>query len=73
MCAAAEHRLLSRLPRLSGSDVRALVARFGSLAGVLAAEASALDDMNGFGPNQVKMLRDGLSRLAETDGSERYV
>jgi diadenylate cyclase len=67
------YRLLSRLPRLSEPDIRALVARFGTLAAVLAAEPSALDDMNGFGPNQVKMLRDGLSRLAETDGSERYV
>jgi diadenylate cyclase len=67
------YRLLSRLPRLSEPDIGALVNRFGTLAAVLAAGPSALHDMNGFDANQVEMLRDGLSRLAETDGTERYV
>jgi diadenylate cyclase len=67
------YRLLSRPPRLSEPDIDALVNRFGTLAAVLAAGTGALHDMNGFDANQAKMLRDGLSRLAETDGTERYV
>ena len=67
------HRLLSKVPRLSGAIVDRLVSHFGSLQKLLAANIDDLMDVDGVGEGRARLVREGLSRLAESSILERYV
>jgi diadenylate cyclase len=66
-------RLLSKVPRLPGAIVDRLVAHFGSLQKLLAANVDDLMEVDGVGEGRARVVREGLSRLAETSILERYV
>jgi len=66
------HRLLARVPRLPGGVQDRLVAHFGSLQALLAATADDLQSVDGIGDARARVVREGLSRLAETSIVERY-
>jgi diadenylate cyclase len=67
------HRLLSKVPRLPGAIVDRLVSHFGSLQKLLAANIDDLMDVDGVGEGRARLVREGLSRLAESSILERYV
>jgi diadenylate cyclase len=61
------YRLLSKVPRLHARTVEQLVERFGSISKILAAGPQEMDGIDGIGANRVKVLREGLMRLADVD------
>ncbi len=67
------HRLLSRVQRLPGLVSDRLVDHFGSLQKLLAAGIDDLQAVDGVGESRARMVREGLSRLAESSILERYV
>ena len=67
------HRLLSKVPRLPGAIVDRLVSHFGSLQKLLAANIDDLMAVDGVGERRARLVREGLSRLAESSILERYV
>ncbi|HPB72347.1 MAG TPA: DNA integrity scanning diadenylate cyclase DisA [Phycicoccus sp.] len=67
------YRLLSKVPRLPGAIVERLVDHFGSLQRLLAANLDDLMEVDGVGEGRARLVREGLSRLAETSILERYV
>ncbi|MGL4745725.1 MAG: DNA integrity scanning diadenylate cyclase DisA [Dermatophilaceae bacterium] len=67
------YRLLSKVPRLPGAIVDRLVGHFGSLQKLLAANLEDLMDVDGVGEGRARLVREGLSRLAESSILERYV
>ncbi|HYN30844.1 MAG TPA: DNA integrity scanning diadenylate cyclase DisA [Dermatophilaceae bacterium] len=67
------YRLLSKVPRLPVAIVERLVDHFGSLQKLLAANLDDLMDVEGVGENRARLVREGLSRLAESSILERYV
>ncbi len=67
------YRLLSKVPRLPGAIVDRLVDHFGSLQKLLAAGIDDLMSVDGVGDGRARLVREGLSRLAETSILERYV
>jgi len=67
------YRMLSRIPRLPGSVVTALVQHLGPLQKLLAASTDDLQQVDGVGPQRARSVREGLSRLAESSILERYV
>ncbi|GAB3110599.1 DNA integrity scanning diadenylate cyclase DisA [Janibacter alkaliphilus] len=66
-------RLLAKVPRLPGAIVERLVVHFGSLQGLLAAGVDDLMKVDGVGEGRARLVREGLSRLAESSILERYV
>ena len=66
-------RLISKVPRLPGAIVERLVEHFGSLQRLLAANLEDLMEVDGVGEGRARLVREGLSRLAETSILERYV
>lgn len=60
------YRLLKKVPRLPDSLVAAIVARYGSLQKVLRATAEDLESIDGVQLVTARVLKDGLSRLAES-------
>lgn len=66
------YRLLARVPRLPGTVRESLVDAFGSLQSLLAATADDLQTVGGVGETRARMIREGLSRLAESSIVERY-
>lgn len=66
------YRLLSRIPRLPWPIIEKLVTRFGTLAKLMEADISALDDVDGVGEARARSIKDGLARLAESAVLERY-
>lgn len=66
-------RLLSKVPRLPGAIVERLVDHFGSLQKLLAANIDELMEVDGVGEGRARVVREGLSRLAESSILERYV
>lgn len=66
-------RLLSKVPRLPGAIVERLVEHFGSLQKLLAANIDELMEVDGVGDGRARLVREGLSRLAESSILERYV
>lgn len=66
-------RLLSKVPRLPGAIIERLVAHFGTLQGLLAAGVDDLMAVDGVGEGRARLVREGLSRLAESSILERYV
>lgn len=67
------YRLLSKVPRLPGAIVERLVEHFDSLQRLLAANLEDLMDVEGVGEGRARVVREGLSRLAESSILERYV
>lgn len=67
------YRLLSKVPRLPGTIIDRLVDSFGGLQRLLAAGIDELMTVDGVGEGRAKLVREGLSRLAETSILERYV
>ena len=67
------YRLLSKVPRLPGAIVGRLVEHFGGLQQLLAANIEDLMRVEGVGEGRARIVREGLSRLAETSILERYV
>ncbi|WP_338748562.1 DNA integrity scanning diadenylate cyclase DisA [Janibacter alittae] len=66
-------RILSKVPRLPGAITERLVEHFGSLQPLLAAGLDDLMAVEGVGELRARMVREGLSRLAESSILERYV
>lgn len=60
------HRLLSRLPRLPRHVADAIVQHTGTLQNLLAATTEDLQQVDGVGPLRARVVREGLSRLAES-------
>lgn len=67
------YRLLSKVPRLPGAITDRLIEHFGSLQKLLAADFDDLMAVDGVGENRARVVREGLSRLAESSILERYV
>ncbi len=67
------YRILSKVPRLPWVIVERLVGHFGSLQKLLAASIEELMDVDGVGESRARIVREGLSRLAESSILERYV
>ncbi|MEO6020010.1 MAG: DNA integrity scanning diadenylate cyclase DisA [Knoellia sp.] len=67
------YRMLSKVPRLPGAIVDRLVEHFGSLQKLLAAGVDDLMGVEGVGEGRARLVREGLSRLAESSILERYV
>ncbi|MGH8886859.1 MAG: DNA integrity scanning diadenylate cyclase DisA [Egibacteraceae bacterium] len=66
------YRLLARIPRLSDKVIAQLVGRFSSLARLLDASISELDQVEGIGEARARLIKEGLARLAESSILERY-
>jgi len=66
------YRLLSRIPRLPERTVDALVARFSSLPRLMAASLSDLDAVEGIGGTRARLVKEGLTRLAESSILDQY-
>ena len=66
-------RILNKIPRLPGAIIERLVDHFGSLQPLLAAGLEDLMLVDGVGELRARMIREGLSRLAESSILERYV
>lgn len=67
------YRLLSRVPRLPAEVRRQLVEHFGSLQSLLAATADDLRELDTIGEPRARLVREGLSRLAESSIADHYV
>jgi diadenylate cyclase len=67
------YRLLAKVPRLPRLVVDRLVEHFASLQKLLAATVDDLQTVEGVGETRAKVVREGLSRLAESSILERYV
>jgi diadenylate cyclase len=59
------YRLLHHVPQLPGTIINRLVDRFGTLAALLQADESELDDVEGVGARRARAISDGLRRTAE--------
>ena len=66
------HRLLARVPRLPSTVQTRLIAHFGSLQALMAATVDDLQHVDGVGNARARVVREGLSRLAESSIVERY-
>jgi diadenylate cyclase len=66
------HRLLARVPRLPNGLQARLIEHFGSLQALMAATVDDLQDVDGVGNARARVVREGLSRLAESSIVERY-
>jgi diadenylate cyclase len=67
------YRLLAKVPRLPRLVVDRLVEHFASLQKLFAASVDDLQAVEGVGETRAKVVREGLSRLAESSILERYV
>ena len=66
-------RLISRIPRLPPTIADRLIDHFGSLQALLAAGVDDLTVVDGVSEWRARVVREGLSRLAESSIMERYV
>jgi diadenylate cyclase len=66
------YRLLRKIPRLPPSVVEAIVGRYGSLQKAMSATAGELEAIDGVEAVNARMLKDGLSRLAESSLLDRF-
>ena len=67
------YRLLAKVPRLPASVVDRLVEHFGGLQQLLSAGIDDLQAVEGVGELRARSVREGLSRLAESSITERYI
>jgi diadenylate cyclase len=70
---ARGYRLLSGIQRLPPTVLERLISHFGSLQALLAATASDLQEVDGIGEARARVVREGLSRLAEASITDRFV
>jgi diadenylate cyclase len=59
------YRALQHVPMLPGTVANRLVERFGTLAALLEATETQLDDVDGVGSRRARGIRDGLRRVRE--------
>jgi diadenylate cyclase len=69
---AQGYRLLGGIPRVPPAVLDRLITHFGNLQGLLAATAADLQLVDGVGESRARMVREGLSRLAESSIVDRY-
>lgn len=67
------YRLLAKVPRLPATVVERLVDHFGGLQQLLSASIDDLQAVDGVGELRARSVREGLSRLAESSITERYI
>ncbi|SEC29899.1 diadenylate cyclase [Nocardioides exalbidus] len=67
------YRLLAKVPRLPVAVVDRLVDHFGGLQQLLSAGIDDLQAVDGVGELRARSVREGLSRLAESSITERYI
>lgn len=67
------YRLLAKVPRLPAAVVDRLVDHFGGLQPLLSASIDDLQAVEGVGELRARSVREGLSRLAESSITERYI
>ncbi|MFR9728505.1 DNA integrity scanning diadenylate cyclase DisA [Saccharopolyspora sp. MS10] len=67
------YRLLARVPRLPAATRGQLVAHFGSLQALLAADVERLRAVEHIGESRARQIRDALLRLAESCTTDHYV
>jgi diadenylate cyclase len=67
---ARGHRQLAQINRLPAAYSARLIEHFGSLQGVFAATTSQLQEVDGVGESRARIIREGLTRLAESIYSE---
>ena len=67
------YRLLAKVPRLPAAVVDRLVEHFGGLQQLLSAGIDDLQAVEGVGELRARSVREGLSRLAESSITERYI
>ena len=67
------YRLLAKVPRLPSPVVDRLVEHFGGLQQLLSAGIDDLQTVEGVGELRARSVREGLSRLAESSITERYI
>jgi diadenylate cyclase len=65
------YRAMAGIPRLQFAHVDLLVRTFGSLQGLLAANATDLQSVEGIGAMWARHVREGLSQLAESTIADR--
>jgi diadenylate cyclase len=70
---ARGYRLLAGIQRLPPTVLERLIMHFGSLQALLAATASDLQEVDGIGEARARVVREGLSRLAEASITDRFV
>ena len=66
------YRLLANIPRVPPAIQDRLVQHFANLQGLLAATAGDLQAVDGVGEGRARVVREGLSRLAESSIVDRY-
>ena len=66
------YRLLAGIPRVPPAVLERLIQHFGNLQGLLAATAADLQAVDGVGEARARVVREGLSRLAESSIVDRY-
>jgi diadenylate cyclase len=66
-------RQLVRVPRLPRKVVESLIREFGSLAGLLEATESELDDVEGVGQARARSIRRNLNRQQDFDPNEEVI
>ncbi len=66
------YRLLATIPRVPPAIQDRLVAHFENLQGLLAATAGDLQAVEGVGEARARVVREGLSRVAESSIVDRY-
>jgi diadenylate cyclase len=66
------YRLLSKVPRLGDPVIAAIVDHLGTLQKVMRATAEDLEAIPGVSPPDARMIKDGLSRLAEASILDRF-
>jgi diadenylate cyclase len=69
---ALGYRLLGQVPRLPRAAADCLVQEFGGLQKLLSATANDLERAGGLDPAQARIVREALSRIAESALFERY-
>jgi len=66
------YRLLSKVPRLSESVIGAVADHLGSLQKVMRATIEDLEGIEGVSPADARLIKEGLSRLAEASILDRF-
>ena len=66
------YRILARIPRLPETVIEKLISHFGGLQKILAAGVEDLRDVEGVGEGRARLIREGLSRIAESSLMERF-
>jgi diadenylate cyclase len=67
------YRMLSMIPRVPGSVVNKVVARFDNLKNIMRASPALLDEVDGVGERRALAIKEGLDRLSESVLNEAYI